>query len=415
MSGKVGSGVRLALRCWITCGGAGQEIYYDVRPISLFERFVFVHCSDGRRLVGRTVQGIGGGGILTLGEIVITDLIPLSVRGAWFGFIGGIFAIGTVVGPLMGGGGIMFAWDSWHTLVPLLLGVAGIIAFTFYEYILSTKAFDSEGVSHLGNDTEPIIRFSIFSNWTLRLVYLQTLVHGIVLWSLLYFLPLYYQGVKGYSPIITGIAVLPETFLIAPVSIITGVVSSSLGRYRWAIWLSWSTTTLGCGLLYLLSPSTRVPAFVLLNIPVSIGTGMAFNSMSLAIQAAGRPQDAAHSITFYSFIRVFGQALGVAVGGVVFQNQIQTKLSAYPSLAPLAGEYSMDATALVGIIQKMDNSTEKTQLVQAYADSIKMIWVVMAALSGAVFVSSAFVKGYSLNQELETSQGLKHRDGEKES
>lgn len=329
-------------------------------------------------------------------------------------------------------GGIMFAWDSWHTLVPLLLGVAGIIAFTFYEYILSTKAFDSEGVSHLGNDTEPIIRFSIFSNWTLRLVYLQTLVHGIVLWSLLYFLPLYYQGVKGYSPIITGIAVLPETFLIArksttlinlractderpAVSIITGVVSSSLGRYRWAIWLSWSTTTLGCGLLYLLSPSTRVPAFVLLNIPVSIGTGMAFNSMSLAIQAAGRPQDAAHSITFYSFIRVFGQALGVAVGGVVFQNQIQTKLSAYPSLAPLAGEYSMDATALVGIIQKMDNSTEKTQLVQAYADSIKMIWVVMAALSGAVFVSSAFVKGYSLNQELETSQGLKHRDGEKES
>lgn len=142
---------------------------------------------------------------------------------------------------------------------------------------------------------------------------------------------------------------------------------------------------------------------------------MAFNSMSLAIQAAGRPQDAAHSITFYSFIRVFGQALGVAVGGAVFQNQIQNKLSAYPSLAPLDGEYSKDATALVGIIQNMEDSIEKTQLVQAYANSIKVIWVVMAALSGAVFGSSVFVKGYSLNQELETSQGLRYRDGEKES
>lgn len=109
----------------------------------------------------------------------------------------------------------MYAWDSWHTLVPLLLGVTGIVVFAFYEYILSTNAFDSEGKSRPGNDTEPIIRFSIFNNWTLRLVYLQTLVHGIVLWSLLYFLPLYYEGVKGYSPIITGVAVLPETFLIA--------------------------------------------------------------------------------------------------------------------------------------------------------------------------------------------------------
>ncbi|KAL9034887.1 MAG: hypothetical protein Q9214_006839, partial [Letrouitia sp. 1 TL-2023] len=311
--------------------------------------------------------------------------------------------------------GVMFAWDSWHTLVPLLLGATGIVAFGFYEYILSTNAFDSERKFRPGNNTEPIIRFSIFSNWTLRLVYIQTLVHGIVLWSLLYFLPLYYEGVKGYSPIITGVAVLPETFLIAPVSIVSGVVSSNLGRYRWAIWLSWSITTLGCGLLCLLSPSTSVPAFVFLNVPVSIGTGMSFNSMSLAIQAAGRPQDAAHSITFYSFIRVFGQALGVAVGGVVFQNQIQNKLNAYPSLAPMAREYSKDATALVGIIQKTEDSIEKTQLVQAYADSIKMIWVVMAALSGAVFASSAFVKGYSLNQELETSQGLRHRDGEKKS
>lgn len=88
MSGKVSPGVGPAFRCWITCGCAGQELYYDVRPFLLSQRFVFVHYLNGRRLVGRTIQGIGGGGILTLGEIVITDLIPLSVRGAWFGFIG---------------------------------------------------------------------------------------------------------------------------------------------------------------------------------------------------------------------------------------------------------------------------------------------------------------------------------------
>ena len=132
--------------------------------------------------------------------------------------------------------------------------------------------------------------------------------------------------------------------------------------------------------------------------------------MSLGIQAAGRPQDAGHSITFYSFIRVFGQSLGVAVGGVVFQNQIRKKLSEYPSLASLVEEYSKDSTAVVSLIKSMEAGNEKTQLVQAYADSIKMIWVVMAALSGAIFISTFFLKEYSLDQKLETLQGFHHGD-----
>ncbi|KAL8849359.1 MAG: hypothetical protein Q9221_005657 [Calogaya cf. arnoldii] len=452
-------------------------------------------------LGGRTVQGLGGGGILALGEILITDLVPLSVRGSWLGFIGGIWAIGTVLGPLIGGGfaqashaswrwifwinlpligigiiavifflkierlegaislkirrfdwfgsaifiasavsflipitwgtynlvdllnvylsltsptgGVMYPWDSWHTLAPIFIGAAGLVASGFYEYRLTAKAFDSEGNSLPGNQIQPIFRFSIFSNWTLRLLYLQTLVHGMILWSLLYYLPLYYQGVKGYTPIIAGVAVLPETVLIAPMSIIVGIVSSRIGRYRWAIWIAWAITTLGFGLLYLLDSNTSIPAFIFLNVPVAIGTGMAFVSMSLGIQAAGRPQDAGHSITFYTFIRVFGQSLGVGVGGVVLQNEMRKNLSRYPLLAHSALEYSRDSTAVVGIIQGMEPGLKKTQLVQAYADSIKTVWLVMAALSGAVFISTLFVKGYSLEQRLETLQGFNDGDHEK--
>lgn len=190
-------------------------------------------------------------------------------------------------------------------------------------------------------------------------------------------------------------------------AIVVGIVSSRTGGYRWAIWIGWGITTLGFGLLYLLDPNISIVAFVFLNIPVAIGTGMAFSSMSLGVQAAGRPQDAGHSITFYSFIRVFGQALGVAIGGVIFQNQIQQKLRAYPSLAASAEDYSRDATELVGIIKGMDDGLRKTQLVQAYADALKMIWVVMAALSGAVFISSFVLKRYSLDQEHKTLQGFK--------
>ena len=191
-------------------------------------------------------------------------------------------------------------------------------------------------------------------------------------------------------------------------SLIVGVIISTTGRYRRVIWSGWAITTLGFGLLYLLNPNTSIPAFIFLNVPVAIGTGSCFTSMSLGIQAAGRPQDAGHCVTFYSFIRVFGQSLGVAAGGVIFQNQIRRQTSKYPQLAPFAGQFSQDATAVVSLIKSMEAGTEKTQLIQAYADSLKIIWVVMAALSGAVLASTAFVKGYSMKQKLETLQGFDH-------
>jgi MFS family permease len=233
-------------------------------------------------LVGRTIQGIGGGGILTLGEILVTDLVPLKFRGVWFGYLGAMWALGSVTGPLMGGalsqnvswrwifwinlpiivlggvaiaifltidklpgqllskvrrfdwagsalftastvsfmvpltwGGVMYSWSKWNTLVPLLLGAAGLIGFAYYEYRLFTRAFDSQG-KLLGHDlAEPIIRMSIFNNTTMLITYFETLIHGIVLWSLLYFLPLYYEAVQGYTPIISGVAILPESTFVA--------------------------------------------------------------------------------------------------------------------------------------------------------------------------------------------------------
>lgn len=54
-------------------------------------------------LIGRTIQGVGGGGIILLNDIVITDLVPMRLRGAYFGIIGGVWALGAVSGPVIGG------------------------------------------------------------------------------------------------------------------------------------------------------------------------------------------------------------------------------------------------------------------------------------------------------------------------
>jgi MFS family permease len=53
-------------------------------------------------LVGRTVQGAGGGGILCLTALTVVDTVPLRERGKWFSLLGVMWSLGTITGPLLG-------------------------------------------------------------------------------------------------------------------------------------------------------------------------------------------------------------------------------------------------------------------------------------------------------------------------
>ena len=287
-------------------------------------------------------------------------------------------------------GGVMYPWSSWQTLLPLILGGAGLVGFVLYENYIAV---------------EPLLRLSIFGNWTARVTYLQTVIHGMILWSIVYFLPLYYEAVKGYTPIVAGLGAFPESFTVAPASVATGIAIAITGRYRWGVWAGWVLTTLGCGLLILLDVDTSIAGWIFLNIVPGLGTGILFSAMTFSLQASSRNEDIAFAIAFFTFFRSFGQTLGIAVGGVIFQNQIYTKLLAYPLLAAHAQEYSQEASSLVQVIRTMaDDLPQKAQLIQAYADSLKTIWVVMCALSAVALLSSAFVQGYTLDVAHETEQ-----------
>lgn len=287
-----------------------------------------------------------------------------------------------------------------------MIGVAGIIGFASYEKVLSRKAYGADGEILPGENIEPIIRFSIFNNVTLLIIYIDTILHGIVLWSLLYFLLLYYEAVQDYSPIISGVAILPETGLVASVSIVSAIICTWTGRYRWSLWSGWFLTTLGSGLLFLLRPQTSIPGWIFLNVLVSIGTGILFPVMGLGTQAACCPEDFGHAAAFFSFLRVFGQSIGVAISGVAFQNQLHKELLKYTEFIPLAGEYSKDATTLVAIIKNMSAGDQRTNLVQAYSDSLHVIWLLMTVISGVALGSRILTKEYSLDQEHKTRQGL---------
>ena len=279
--------------------------------------------------------------------------------------------------------------------MPLLIGIAGLVLFVIFEEYVAE---------------EPLIRLDVFKNRTAAASYFQTTIHGLILWSVLYYLPLYYEAVKGETPILSGVSLFPQTFTVAPMAVVTGIAITMLGYYRWAIWAGWIITTLGIGLLYLLDVHTSTVAWIFLNLVSGIGMGLLFPSMAFAIQAASTNKDLAFAVAMFAFFRAFGQAIGVAIGGTIFQNQMKVKLAAYPLLAPRASEYAADASSLVQIIKSMQEGIAKDQLIQSYADSLKTVWAVMCGLAFVALLSSFFIKSLDINRALETEQGFQYEN-----
>lgn len=77
-----------------------------------------------------------------------------------------------------------------------------------------------------------------------------------------------------------------------------------------------------------------------------LGLGILFSSLVFAIQASAKPSDVAMAIAMSSFFRSFGQTIGVAIGGSIFQNRMRANLLAYPALAQYADEYSTNAVQM---------------------------------------------------------------------
>ena len=289
----------------------------------------------------------------------------------------------------------MFPWSSFRTLVPLILGICGLFAFFIYEsYVVKT----------------PRIPLGIFSNRTAAVDYIGTLVHGIALWGILYYLPLYYEAVEGYSPIIVGVAIFPETFTVAPACILVGIAVSITNRFRWAIWSGWSLAVLGMGLLYLLNSEISVPAFVFLNLVPGLGIGLLFSSMNLATQAAATERHVGFAAAMYIFLRSLGQGIGVAVGGVIFQSHFTIELRGNPEMARNATVLAQEASGLVQVIKAMpEDSMQRMAIVDTYANALKVVWAVMAGLAFVALVLSLGTKGLSLNAKMETEQALKEQ------
>ncbi|KAL2853951.1 major facilitator superfamily domain-containing protein [Aspergillus pseudodeflectus] len=444
--------------------GSSRMLFAAVLAFSLGAILAAVAQGFTLLLIGRCSQGVGGGGIIALTEVLIANLIPLQERGKWMGFRALTWAFGTVIGPVIGGalaehawrwifwinlpfcglglvliplvmrlhrdnsplwnrlvtvdyigsvifvgslssllvplswGGIMYPWTSWHTLVPLILGAAGLALFAVYEATVPSN---------------PLIPLKIFRTPTTVINYLGCFLHGMIMWCVLYYLPLYYEASLGYSAVSAGVAILPLTLTVAPLSAVTGVLIAKTHRYRSVIWFGWTTATLGAGIMYLLDEDTTIVQWIFLTLVSGIGLGSLFTSMMLAVQASADPAFLSITASMAAFFRTLGQTIGVAIGGVVFQNRVRVELSEHPSLSAQASDLARDAASLVQYIQSLPHGVgatgtdERAILEESYASALGIVWATLCGLAGLGLITSLLTKEYPMVQAFSPQQGIR--------
>lgn len=147
------------------------------------------------------------------------------------------------------------------------------------------------------------------------------------LFCALYYVPFYFTAVRFASPTHSGLNIFPVTCLLLPGSIGISLLTTRLGKFRWSIWLGWTIAALGCGLLRFFDQDTKTAVWAVILGIFGIGHGILLTSVNVGIQAISHVEDAGRAAAMYAFMRTLGMAIGVAIGGTVFQNLMIKKLN----------------------------------------------------------------------------------------
>lgn len=297
-------------------------------------------------------------------------------------------------------GGMTDPWDSWRVILPIVLGALGWIGFHLQQHWLAPN---------------PTVPTRIFSNRTSGAALVFTFLSNAVGQSMFYFVPIYFQAVKGMVVLDSGVNTLPLAIGTLFFAVTGGVLLSKWGRYRRLHAFMFAMLAIAFGLYTLLDRDSPPAMYVIFQLIASMGCGMPISTLLPAIMAALPDSDVAAITGTYGFIRTFGYIWGTVIPAVIFNGAINSNLHmiSVPEIRDQlenGGAYAF-ASQVRGLRQADTYSDEVWDEVTAvYLRSMKIIWYVGLGISVACFFAVAIERRLELRTELETEYGL---EGEK--
>lgn len=290
--------------------------------------------------------------------------------------------------------GSTYPWSSWHTLVPLLLGFLGLLLFGYYE------ATDLAA--------EPVIPPRLFRTRTSVIVAIITFINSALLFWLIFFLPVYFQAVKLYSPRRTGVALLPQSLVGIPGAAISAIALSRWGKYRPLHFAGFAGWMLGLGLLSTQDENTSVGEWAVFQSLLALGAGMVLNTLLPSFQAPVSEKDQATATATWCFIRTLGYVWGVAIPAAIFNNRVDVllyRISDANIQQQLAGGGAYQS-ASAAFVQQFPVE-HQSEIRGIYRDALKRVWEIALVFAGVACLLVFLEKEIPLRTSLDTEFGLK--------
>ena len=376
-------------------------------------------------IAGRAVQGLGGGGLLILAQAIIADVVPARERGKYMGIMGGVFAISSVAGPLLGGwftDSIGWRWAFWMNVPLGLLAIASAVFFLrLPKNTNRNPSIDLAGMTLLavastclvlmttwgGNTydwnspviigliigalvagglfvmvqrraTEPVMPLHLFKERNFNLTTIVGLIIGVAMFGALAYLPTYLQMVTGANATQAGLLMIPLMAALLITSVASGQLVSRTGRYKALPMIGMVLVAASLFLLSTMTPDLAVWVICSYLALMGLGLGMSMQILILIVQNTFPVTEVGTATASNNYFRQIGASLGSAIVGSLFVAKLTQLLS--ERMPAGAASASGGENSLTPVVVRDLPAGIKDVIVSSYNDALTPIFLYMVPL-----------------------------------
>jgi EmrB/QacA subfamily drug resistance transporter len=400
-------------------------------------------------VAARAVQGFGMGTIMPLSQTIIGDIISARERGRYMGYIGAVFGLASIAGPLVGGwitdnfswrwlfyinlpfgvaalafivvylhiphaprrhkldyvgfaalplalvavllattwGGTTYPWDSWQIISLYAAGALVLIGFLVNEYYVS----------------EPVLPLRLWKNSVFTLSNVSNMAIAMCMFGAIFFIPVYAQGVVGVNVTNSGAVLIPLITSMIVVSIIVGRLITRTGHYKEFMLAGLLIMAGGYFLLTRLEYGSTQTDLTLDMIVVGLGLGAVLQTYTLVVQNATTREDLGVATSTTQLSRSLGATLGTAVFGTIMTNGMKTEIPKHLPPQALQGPQAAKLSDGGGVRAVLDPNTlgqlpdaVATGIREGLAAAMHPVFVAGLPILAVALVATLFIKALPL-------------------